>query len=62
MNLYIKSFICGFFYVFGFSNSPVPKDIHRIIRRDDRKALSNDWMQVGKEVMKAYEASEKPSA
>jgi len=62
MNLYIKSFAYGFMYVFGMVNMPVPKDVHKLIHRNDEKAISGDWLQVGKEVMNAYEATEKPAS
>jgi hypothetical protein len=61
MNLYNKSFIYGFLYVFGLVSIPIPKDFQKIICRDDEKAIANDWSQIGKDVMKAYKATEKPT-
>ena len=61
MNLYVKSFVYGFLSIFGLVDSPIPGEIQRIFRRDDETALANDWMQVGKDIMNAYETTEKPS-
>ena len=62
MNLYVKSFVYGFLSVFGLVNTPIPEDVQKLFRRDDEKALANDWMLVGKDLMNAYETTEKPTA
>jgi hypothetical protein len=60
MNIYIKSFILGFLYVFGLAESPIASEIKEIIFRDDAKSISKDWKKVGMEMRKAYETAEKP--
>ncbi len=61
MTIYVKSFLYGFLYVFGLARTPFPSDIYKFTNRDDVSALSKDWENVGIEVMKAYESSEKPA-
>jgi hypothetical protein len=61
MTIYVKSFLYGFLYVFGFSRYPYPNDLPNFTDREDVSAIANDWKNVGIEVMKAYESSEKPT-
>lgn len=62
MIIYVKSFLYGFLYVFGLTRSPYPHDLPDFKNREDVSAIANDWRNVGIEVMKAYESSEKPTS
>ena len=62
MNIYVKSFACGFLYIFGLVNLPITGQIQKYIYRDDKTAISNDWKNVGLEIHKSYESAEKPTA
>lgn len=62
MNIYFKSFILGFLYVFGITESPIASEIKKVFSRDDTKEISNDWKKVGVEIRKSYESTEKPTA
>jgi len=52
-NLFFNSFIDGMLYFFCIKNNPFENYYHTL--KTDFENIQNDWINVGKDIQKAYE-------
>lgn len=55
----MREFFLGFLYFFGLNDNPMMLKLRKRREESDSDRLSGDWYNVGNDIRKAYEATQK---
>ena len=54
-NIYLRSFVSGFLYIFGLSDNPFTYLSSKYKNRNDAEEIDKDWRIVGTDIQNSYE-------
>ena len=54
-NIYLKSFVSGFLYVFGLSENPISYFENKYRKQNDKEEMKKDWMNIVNDIRMSYD-------